>query len=74
MPFEFTCPFCHHRTKVDDRFAGQAGPCVSCGREVVMPRYNERGMLEVSVYPKKGGNSVAVSGVSLSKSGAWCHF
>ncbi len=37
MPFHFTCPFCHHRTLVEDRFAGSSGPCVECGREVTIP-------------------------------------
>lgn len=48
MPFEFICPFCHHRTKVDDRYAGQTGPCAGCGKTVAMPRYNERGVLEAA--------------------------
>lgn len=37
MPFEFTCPFCHTRTKVDDKFSGQSGPCVSCGKTITLP-------------------------------------
>jgi hypothetical protein len=45
MPFEFTCPFCHHETKVDDKFAGQSGPCVSCGRTILMPVYDSAGVL-----------------------------
>ena len=45
MPFEFVCPHCHNRTKVLDRYAGQSGPCVSCGKTVTMPRINEHGVL-----------------------------
>ena len=37
MAFEFVCPYCHSRIKVDDRFAGQAGPCAECGKQVTMP-------------------------------------
>jgi hypothetical protein len=62
MPFEFTCPYCHHRTKVDDKYAGQTGPCVSCGKKVCMPRYNERGILvfdQVVTTPGKSNESVS---------------
>ncbi len=45
MPFEYVCPHCHNRTKVLDRFAGQSGPCVSCGKNVTMPHFNEHGVL-----------------------------
>ena len=49
MPFEFVCPHCHNRTKVLDRFAGQSGPCVSCGKNVTMPHFNLQGVLVPSV-------------------------
>jgi hypothetical protein len=49
MPFEFVCPHCHNRTKVLDRFAGQSGPCVACGKTVVMPHFNSQGVLVPSV-------------------------
>lgn len=45
MPFEYVCPHCHNRTKVLDRFAGQSGPCVSCGKNITMPHFNEHGVL-----------------------------
>ncbi len=37
MPFNFVCPFCHARTLVEDRFAGQSGPCAECGKQVTLP-------------------------------------
>ncbi len=37
MPFNFVCPFCHARTRVEDRFAGQSGPCAECGKQVTLP-------------------------------------
>ncbi len=45
MPFDFVCPHCHNRTRVLDRYAGQSGPCASCGKTVVMPHYNAQGVL-----------------------------
>jgi hypothetical protein len=65
MPFEFVCPFCHCKTKVLDRYAGQSGPCVECGKRVSMPHFNERGVLVPTLEstPKRprGGASVKVS-------------
>jgi hypothetical protein len=49
MPFEFVCPFCHFKTKVLDRFAGQSGPCAECGKQVTMPHFNESGVLVPSI-------------------------
>ena len=49
MPFEYVCPHCHNRTKVLDRYAGQSGPCVSCGKTVTMPHFNEQGMLVAAI-------------------------
>lgn len=37
MPFEFTCPHCGRRSHVDDRHAGQSGPCAGCGQTITMP-------------------------------------
>jgi prepilin-type processing-associated H-X9-DG protein len=37
MPFYFTCPFCLHKTLVDESVVGQRGPCVSCGKQVAVP-------------------------------------
>lgn len=45
MPFEFVCPFCYAKTKVGDEYLGQGGPCVQCGRYVIMPTRNEHGVL-----------------------------
>ena len=49
MSFEFVCPFCYTKTRVGDEYLGQGGPCVQCGRYVVMPTRNERGVLVASV-------------------------
>ncbi len=37
MPIPFTCPHCGHRTNVDERYAGQTGPCASCGKTITVP-------------------------------------
>ena len=37
MPISFSCPHCGHATQVADQYAGQTGPCVSCGGQVTIP-------------------------------------
>ncbi len=37
MPFEFTCPYCFNKTIVEESLAGKAGPCVKCGKKIVIP-------------------------------------
>lgn len=37
MPISFTCPQCGTNTQVDDSYAGQSGPCASCGATVTIP-------------------------------------
>ena len=37
MPIPFTCPFCGTQTTVDDQYAGQSGPCASCGQPITVP-------------------------------------
>lgn len=54
MPFEFTCPHCHTRTKVHDQYVGQSGPCANCGRVVTMPVRNAQGVLVASIQPVAG--------------------
>jgi hypothetical protein len=39
MPAEFTCPHCAATTLVADEFAGQAGKCAHCGRDVEIPYF-----------------------------------
>ncbi len=37
MPIPFTCPHCGARTDVADQYAGQTGPCASCGKTITIP-------------------------------------
>lgn len=37
MPISFTCPHCGSHTEVDERYAGQSGPCRQCGATVTIP-------------------------------------
>lgn len=37
MPIHFTCPHCGATTDVADVYAGQSGPCASCGKTISIP-------------------------------------
>ncbi|MBN2291150.1 MAG: DUF1559 domain-containing protein [Pirellulales bacterium] len=37
MPIDFTCPHCGTQTSVADAYAGQSGPCASCGKTITIP-------------------------------------
>lgn len=37
MPIPFSCPFCGQETLVEDEFAGQSGPCATCGKKITVP-------------------------------------
>lgn len=37
MPLEFTCPYCHARTVVDEEYLGLSGPCFQCGKTIAVP-------------------------------------
>jgi prepilin-type processing-associated H-X9-DG protein len=37
MPIPFTCPHCGKSMSVDDKFAGQTGPCSSCQQPITIP-------------------------------------
>jgi hypothetical protein len=37
MAIPFVCPHCGLKTDVDERYAGQSGPCAGCGQTVVIP-------------------------------------
>jgi prepilin-type processing-associated H-X9-DG protein len=39
MPVPFACPHCGEQTLVDEQFAGQSGPCIGCGKLIVVPHF-----------------------------------
>lgn len=37
MPIHFICPHCGAAADIDDRFAGETGPCAQCGKAIAIP-------------------------------------
>lgn len=42
MPIDVTCPGCHKRFKVSDKFAGKEGPCPNCKAKIRIPDASEQ--------------------------------
>ena len=60
MMIYFTCPHCRTSSDIDEKYAGQTGPCRSCGEMVTIP-----GNLHESVAPVAAAPRAAGSGLKL---------
>lgn len=63
MPIPFTCPHCGAQTSVDDRFAGQSGPCSHCAKPITIP-YTP-GTMPSAAPPSRGGGGMGVAVVAI---------
>ncbi len=55
MPIDVTCPNCHKRFKVSDKFAGKEGPCPSCKGKIKIPELTEQVVVHApEVHGPKG--------------------
>ena len=67
MPVPFACPYCGLETLVDDDYAGETGPCASCGKDITVPHAaaGDAGSQAVRVQSKNargmGGTIVLLS-------------
>ncbi|RIK75021.1 MAG: hypothetical protein DCC68_21945 [Planctomycetota bacterium] len=42
MPIPVTCPSCHARFQVSDKFAGKKGPCPKCKKPITIPKLDQQ--------------------------------
>lgn len=42
MPIPVTCPSCHARFQVSDKFAGKKGPCPKCKKPISIPKLDQQ--------------------------------
>lgn len=42
MPIPVTCPSCHARFQVSDKFAGKKGPCPKCKKPISIPKLEQQ--------------------------------
>ena len=73
MPLLFTCPECHTKTQVEDRYSGLSGQCVTCGAAIQIPRFtaNAVGSESSSVPPGGVGNRVTASRIFGARWVGW---
>ncbi len=55
MPIPVTCPKCHTRFKVSDKFAGQKGPCPKCKEVILVPKLEDEVVISAPVVGPKDG-------------------
>lgn len=67
MGFLFTCPHCGVSTEVDESFAGEVGPCFSCGKTVELPQDIAPNLAAASqlVLKRKRSDRKRLAGVML---------
>jgi prepilin-type processing-associated H-X9-DG protein len=59
MPISFNCPHCNVVTQVADQYAGQSGPCKSCGNTVQIPFPAQAG--KPAPLPTRSSSSTGVT-------------
>jgi hypothetical protein len=54
MAIPFGCPHCGLQTLVEDEYAGESGPCASCGKQITVPyeRAADGSAVAVQVYTR----------------------
>ena len=62
MPIPFTCPHCDHETLVEDKYAGESGKCVECGKPITVPLATYQG----AVIPKEKVDLTGSSAAGLA--------
>lgn len=60
---QVTCPGCHTRFKVSDKFAGKQGPCPKCKKTITIPKKEE----EVVIHAPETFGPKGASGQSVLK-------
>jgi len=60
MSINVTCPGCHSRFKVSDKFAGKTGPCPKCKKPMKVPEKDEEVVIHAPVQGPKDSTGKAV--------------
>ncbi len=54
MPINVTCPSCHTRFKVSEKFAGKKGPCPKCKEVIQVPSAEEQVVIHAPEHSEVG--------------------
>ncbi len=63
MPIPVTCPSCHARFQVSDKFAGKKGPCPKCKKPISIPKLEQ----QVKIDDRAHGGTKDASGKLVLK-------
>ncbi|MEX2188104.1 MAG: hypothetical protein WD875_14960 [Pirellulales bacterium] len=63
MPIPVTCPSCHARFQVSDKFAGKKGPCPKCKKPITIPKLEQ----QVKIDDRAHGGTKDASGKLVLK-------
>lgn len=63
MPIQVTCPSCHQRFSVSEKFAGQEGPCPKCKGKIRVPKLDE----QVVIHAPETAGPKSVTGAPVLK-------
>ncbi len=69
MPIDVTCPGCHQRFKVSEKFAGKEGPCPKCKAKIKIPEASEQVVVHApeSFGPKTRSGEAVLKPISRSE-------
>jgi hypothetical protein len=54
MPINVTCPSCHTRFTVAEKYAGQQGPCPKCKSKITIPKLEDQVVIHAPVHSEAG--------------------
>src|SRR5438270_12809900 len=60
MPIAYSCPHCGKQYSVADQYAGQTGPCASCGKPITIPLPAGMAGYAYAPQPAKSGGGAGV--------------
>jgi predicted Zn finger-like uncharacterized protein len=63
MAIDVTCPACHTRFQVSDKFAGKSGPCPKCKKTIKVPEKKD----EVVIHAPEVSGPTDSTGVAILK-------
>lgn len=66
MPYLFTCPHCHAKTQVEDRYSGKSGECFSCGVSIQLPEFADSATGSTTAANKRPLGVLISAGVVLT--------
>lgn len=65
MPIAYSCPHCGKQSSVADQYAGQSGPCASCGQPITIPGKPTAGYVMPPPASSSSGAGLAFLAVGL---------